>query len=168
VNEQKEPILIDNTDDYIASDTGTLIDHILIRYHEAHRDELSKLHALAERVERVHGCDPQSPKGLTVTLEALWRDMEEHMIKEESILFPAMRAGDDQRIEQPIAVMRNDHNNHAATITLIKRITSDMTPPDHACGSWRTLYAGITKLLEDLEAHITLENNILFPRFEQK
>jgi iron-sulfur cluster repair protein YtfE (RIC family) len=71
VNEQKEPILIDNTNDYIASDTGTLIDHILILYHEAHRDVLGKLHSLAERVERVHDCDPQSPKGLTITLETL-------------------------------------------------------------------------------------------------
>jgi regulator of cell morphogenesis and NO signaling len=93
--------------------------------------------------------------------------MKERMIKEESVLFPAMSGGGDQRIEQTIAMMRNDHNNHAVTITSIKQITPNITSPGHTCGSWRTLYAGITKLLEDLEAHIALENNILFPRFEQ-
>jgi regulator of cell morphogenesis and NO signaling len=62
--------------------------------------------------------------------------------------------------------MRADHDDHAQIIALIRRLTHDLTPPDHACGSWRSLYGGTGALLEDLAAHIALENDVLFPRFE--
>ena len=74
-----------------------------------------------------------------------------------------MRAG--AGIESPIAVMRADHDDHAEEVALIgSRSTS--TPPDHACGSWRRLYRGRPSLFDDLAAHIALENEVLFPRFE--
>ena len=36
-----------------------------------------------------------------------------------------------------------------------------------ACNTWRALYTGLAQLREDLINHIHLENNILFPQFEQ-
>jgi len=92
--------------------------------------------------------------------------MEDHMTKEEMILFPAMRAGGGAGIEHPIAVMRVDHDDHAESISLIRNLTADLTPPEHACGSWRSLYGGTETLLDELAAHIALENDVLFPRFE--
>lgn len=89
------------------------------------------------------------------------------MMKEEMTLFPAMRAGGGPGIEHPIAVMRADHDDHAENIALIRRLTCDLTPPEHACGSWRSLYGGLSALLDELAAHIALENDVLFPRFEQ-
>ena len=88
------------------------------------------------------------------------------MTKEEMILFPAMRAGGGAGIEHPIAVMRADHDDHAESISLIRKLTADLAPPEHACGSWRSLYGGTATLLEELAAHIALENDVLFPRFE--
>ncbi len=37
--------------------------------------------------------------------------------------------------------------------------------PADACGSWRSLYAGVEKFADDLATHIRIENEILFPRF---
>jgi regulator of cell morphogenesis and NO signaling len=62
--------------------------------------------------------------------------------------------------------MRADHDDHPETIALIRKLTSDLTPPEHACGSWRSLYGGTATLLGDLADHIALENTLLFPRFE--
>ncbi|MDK3073629.1 hemerythrin domain-containing protein [Sedimentitalea sp. JM2-8] len=149
------------------TETDALIDHILSRYHQTHRSELPGLIELAERVGTVHAGDPQSPKGLAEALTALGREMEEHMAKEEMILFPAMRAGGRPGIEHPLAVMRADHDDHAEGIEQIREMTDNLTPPDHACGSWRALYAGTDKFLDDLTAHVALENDVLFPRFEQ-
>jgi regulator of cell morphogenesis and NO signaling len=146
-------------------DTGALIDHIVTRYHQMHRADLASLVPLAERVERVHADDPEAPKGLARALARLARDMEDHMTREEKILFPAMRAGGGAGIAHPIAVMRADHDHHAETVALIRRLTHDLTPPDHACGSWRSLYGGTATLLEELAAHVALENDVLFPRF---
>ena len=152
-----------------ASDQATddLIAHILSRFHDVHRADLAVLHPLAQKVERVHADDPQAPRGLAQALMTLWREMEDHMAKEERILFPAMRAGGMPGIEHPIRVMRADHDDHAANIAHIRSLTANLTPPDHACGSWRALYAGTEKLFADLSAHIALENDVLFPRFEE-
>lgn len=151
-----------------SDETGALIDHILSRYHEVHRAELANLQLLAEKIEAVHGGDLQLPKGLSQAIKNLWGELEDHMAKEEVILCPVMRAGGTPGLEHPIAIMRGDHNNHAESIALILRITANLVPPDHACGSWRALYAGTAKFLDDLASHIALENEMLFPRFEQK
>lgn len=151
----------------VPNETDALIDHILSRYHETHRSELPNLIQLAEKVGMAHAEDPQSPKGLAEALTILLHEMEDHMAKEEMILFPAMRARGRPGIEHPIAVMRADHDDHAEGIQKIRDMTSNLTPPDHACGSWRALYAGTEKLFDDLTAHIALENDVLFPRFEQ-
>jgi regulator of cell morphogenesis and NO signaling len=121
---------------------------------------------LAEHVEKVHADDPDAPRGLARALANLCQEMEDHMAKEETILFPAMRAGGRPGIEHPIAVMRAEHDDHAENIALIRRLTHNLTPPDHACGSWRSLYGGTATLLDDLSAHIALENDVLFTRFE--
>jgi regulator of cell morphogenesis and NO signaling len=150
----------------VPQETDALIDHILTRYHEMHRADLASLMPLAQRVDRSHADDPQAPKGLARALTAFAREIEDHMDKEEMILFPAMRAGDDAGIEGPIAMMRADHEDHAEIIALIRQLTNDLTPPEHACGSWRSLYGGTATLLDELSAHIALENGVLFPRFE--
>lgn len=155
-----------DTDRVAPQDTGALIAHILTRYHAVHREDLARLVPLAEKVESVHADDPDVPEGLTSALMCLAAAREDHMTKEERILFPAMRAGDGAGLEHPIAVMRADHDDHAQEVTVIRGLTADLTPPDHACGSWRALYAGMDRLLHDLEAHIALENDVLFPRFE--
>ncbi|NNU82009.1 hypothetical protein HMH01_16345 [Halovulum dunhuangense] len=152
----------------VPQETGALIDHILTRYHAMHRQDLALLAPLADRVEQVHADDPDAPKGLARAIRALAREMEDHMAKEEMILFPAMRAGGRPGIGHPIAVMRAEHDDHAATIALIRRLTDDLTPPDHACGSWAALYGGTASLLDDLAAHVALENDVLFPRFETR
>lgn len=154
-------------DNAALQDTDALIDHILTRYHEVHRAELAFLHPLAQKVETVHAEDAQAPRGLAQALMSLWRAMEDHMAKEEEILFPALRVGGQPGIEHPIAVMRADHDDHTASIEQIRRLTANLTLPDHACGSWRMLYSGTAKLLDDLAAHIVLENDVLFPRFER-
>ena len=105
--------------------------------------------------------------GLAAAIRTLAGEMEDHMMKEEMILFPAMRAGGGPGIEHPIAVMRADHDDHAENIALIRWLTCDLMPPEHACGSWRSLYGGLSALFDDLAAHIALENDVLFPRFEQ-
>ncbi len=151
-----------------GTDTGALIEHILTRYHAVHRADLAELLPLAERVEQVHAEDPVAPRGLAQALARLAQEMEDHMRKEEAILFPAMRAGGGPGIAQPITVMRADHDDHAEGIARIRNLTNGFHAPDHACKSWRSLYAGTERFLDDLAAHIALENDVLFPRFEPR
>jgi regulator of cell morphogenesis and NO signaling len=145
--------------------TGDLIAMIETRYHAVHRRELPELIKLARRVEAVHRDHPSVPAGLSLLLERITADLEDHMRKEELVLFPLMRQGGHPMIAQPIAAMLAEHDDHGAHLRELERMTDDFTPPDGACTTWRALYAGLGKFTEDLMDHIHTENAILFPRF---
>ena len=151
--------------DSLPEDTEALIDHVLARYHAAHRRELPELIALAKRVERVHADVDDAPLGLATLLEAIGQDLADHMAKEEAVLFPMMRRGGNAMIGGPIAVMRHEHAEHVEALRALAELTNGHVPPEDACGSWRALYAGTRKLADDLATHMQIENDILFPRF---
>ena len=58
--------------------------------------------------------------------------------------------------------MRHEHDQHGVALARLEALTDDITTPKDACNTWRALYAGLTKLREDLMQHIHLENNVLF------
>jgi len=142
-----------------------LIDYILTRFHETHRRELPELITLAYRVEERHAEHPQVPHGLARMLEHVSEALEEHMQKEERILFPMMRAGAVPMIMGPIQVMEHEHVEHGERLRQLEALTNNHTPPADACTSWHALYAGTRKLVDDVMQHIHLENNVLFPQF---
>jgi regulator of cell morphogenesis and NO signaling len=143
-----------------------LIDHILARYHDVHRQQLPELIRMARRVESVHRENPNVPAGLAEALEAMEQELLGHMQKEEQILFPMLKSGGNPLVIQPIGMMRHEHVDHGGALAHVMTLTNDATPPAGACNTWRALYAGLTQFSEDLVNHIHLENNVLFPQFE--
>ena len=93
-------------------------------------------------------------------------ELNAHMLKEETILFPALKSGGSPFVGQPIAVMRSEHIGHGTELDKLMQLTHDATPPAGTCNTWRALYAGVAQLNEDLINHIHLENNVLFPQFD--
>jgi regulator of cell morphogenesis and NO signaling len=149
-----------------VSEPGALIDHILTRYHEVHRAQLPELIRMARRVEAVHREHPDVPAGLGDFLEQMEQELLSHMMKEEQVLFPMLKAGGNPMVVHPIGMMRHEHVDHGAALERLAALTHDATPPAEACNTWRALYAGIAQLNDDLINHIHLENNVLFPQFE--
>jgi regulator of cell morphogenesis and NO signaling len=146
-------------------DTPALIGHILARYHDVHRRELPELLRLAERVEQRHAGNPKVPAGLRAALQEAAAALEEHMAKEEQILFPMMMQGGHPMITAPIGRMRFEHVEHGERLDRLEQIAHGFELPEEACPTWRALYAGVRKLIDDVHEHIHLENNLLFPRF---
>jgi len=140
--------------------------YIETRYHLRHREQLPRLAELAQKVEKVHFGEDDVPEGLSAILRRMIGELEVHMKKEELIFFPAIRKGGGPGIESPIAVMRADHADHATEVAEIRHLTADLTLPLGACGTWTALYAGLNEFISDLEEHIRLEDEILFPQFE--
>ncbi|MCL4186815.1 MAG: iron-sulfur cluster repair di-iron protein [Rhodobacteraceae bacterium] len=146
--------------------TDALIAHILGRYHATHRAELDELIPLAAKVETVHGEREDAPAGLSDLLVQVFEEMDEHMTKEEHVLFPMMLGGGHPMIVHPIAMMRHEHDSHAEQLRALEHLTNGFVPPAGACRSWQALYAGLEKFASDLVRHMHLENEVLFPRFE--
>jgi len=154
------------TDAAPVHDAAELTRYIEKRYHARHREQLPQLAGIAETVETVHFGDEDVPEGLADLLIRMIGEMEVHMKKEELILFPAIRKGGGPGIENPIAVMRADHDEHDREIAEIRQLTGNLTLPEGACSSWSTLYSGLSEFIDDLTEHMRLENDVLFPQFE--
>lgn len=143
-----------------------LIEHILTRYHDVHRQQLPELIRLARRVELVHGGHTACPVGLTAHLEQMRGELENHMQKEEQILFPMISRGIRGMAIKPIAMMRQEHDDHSQSLAEIERITRGIISPEGACNTWQALYVGLVTFKKDLMDHIHLENNVLFERID--
>lgn len=158
---------LDGSSDRSAAprESAALIDHILSRYHDTHRRELPELIQLARKVEKVHAKRSDAPRGLADLLERMSIELQQHMAKEELILFPAMKQSIAVGLDAPIARMRHEHDDHGARLRELDRLTNGITVPADGCRTWQALYAGLAKLTNDLMEHIHLENNVLFPRF---
>jgi len=141
-----------------------LIEHILGTYHAPHKEELPRLEAMARKVNQVHGAkDPQRLQALEDTVIALRADLEQHMMKEEQILFPMIASGRGGMAGGPISVMEMEHDEAGAMLRRLRELTEDYQVPDGACNTWRALWVGLEDLERALHEHIHLENNILFP-----
>lgn len=149
-------------------DVDDLTRFIEARYHSRHRKQLPELAALAERVESVHFGDEDVPDGLADLLSRMMSKMEVHMRTEELILFPAIRGGGLPGQNFSVATLRADHNDYGREIAKIRRLTGRLVPPKGACRTWIELYQGLADLIVDLEEHIRLGNEVLFPQFEPK
>ncbi|WP_322866216.1 hemerythrin domain-containing protein [Aquicoccus sp. G2-2] len=149
-----------------VDDATALTHYIETRYHARHREQMPALAEMAERIETVHFGDENLPTGLATLLRRMIGELEVHMKKEELILFPTIRRGGTGAAE-PIAAMRADHDDQDTEVADIRRLTNGLTLPQGACQTWAKLYAGLDEFLTDLEAHLSLENDVLFPPFEQ-
>lgn len=146
-------------------DPGELIAHIIRQYHEVHIEELPEAVRLARRVEAVHRAKTDCPHGLADHLAFIFDDLQGHQHKEEAVLFPMMVQGGGAMIRFPIERMLAEHVDVGEQLDELARLTTDFTPPNGACTTWRALYEMCRKLDEDLREHMHIENNILFPQF---
>lgn len=141
-----------------------LVEHIIVRFHDPLRSEIPRLRAMADKVQRVHGEKDGRIAQLVRRLGWLAEELDSHIQREERVLFPALleERGDDYA--GPVDVLRHEHEEVGALLREIRQLTDDHTPPEGACGTWRSLWRGLADLEADLHEHMHLENNILFAR----
>lgn len=142
---------------------AALVQHILDVYHQPLRPELQRLYAMARKVESVHAEKSSCPVGLADHLQFMIGAVEDHLQKEEQILFPMIAEGKGQFAGMPIQVMVIEHDEHGESLRKIRRLTNNLQIPAEACTTWHALYTGLEAFESDLMDHIHLENNVLFP-----
>ena len=142
-----------------------LIRHILVAYHAPLKEELPRLEAMSRKVAEVHhDKQPETLPELVTVVAGLRAELEQHMAKEEQILFPMIRQGRGAMTGGPISVMEHEHDVAARALHRLEELTGGYEVPAEACNTWRALWHGLAALDESLRQHIHLENNILFPR----
>ncbi|MFV7772364.1 iron-sulfur cluster repair di-iron protein [Shewanella marisflavi] len=149
-----------------------LLDYIEATHHSFVREKAPLLIEYSQKMVRAHGEHYDEIKPFAGWIRALFEDLMPHLMKEEQILFPAIRAmangeqvnGCFGHIGNPINAMEHEHDQASEIIERLRTLTNDFTPPAHACTTWRICYATLEEFVADLRQHIHVENNILFPK----
>ncbi|QYK01149.1 iron-sulfur cluster repair di-iron protein [Shewanella sp. FJAT-53749] len=149
-----------------------LLDYIEATHHSFVREKAPLLIEYSQKMVRAHGEHYDEIKPFAGWIRALIEDLMPHLMKEEQILFPAIRAmangeqvnGCFGHIGNPINAMEHEHDQASEIIERLRTLTNDFTPPAHACTTWRICYATLEEFATDLQQHIHVENNILFPK----
>jgi regulator of cell morphogenesis and NO signaling len=161
--------------DWNSATAASLIDHILAKHHAFLRTELPRLAGMLEKVIAVHGDrHPESLPPMGPIYAEVKTELEEHMWKEENILFPLIRQLESAKLQGgavprmpvfgPINVMEAEHESAGNALRQLRKLSMDYLPPEDACNTYRALFAGLAEFEADLHEHIHLENNILFPK----
>lgn len=165
-------------EDWGNAPIGVLADHILHKHHTFMKTQLPRLDGLLTRVQEAHGAKHGDVLGnLRRAFNSLRFEIESHLMKEEQILFPAIKdidafmSGTGDRpvvhcgsIANPIRQMQYEHDSAGNTLVDMRQITENYRLPSDACQSFAALYDGLKAMEADLHEHIHLENNILFPK----
>ena len=164
VSEAPEP-------DWTTATLSDLMRHIQQRFHEPHRQELQRLGQMLVKVVSRHGERlPDVLLPLQATFETMKKELLDHMVKEDAVLFPAIVAIEQGRdvaglwIGRPIKIMESEHEAAGAALARMRDLTRGYAPPEGACPTFRGLYYGLSEFEREMHVHVHLENNILFPR----
>ena len=154
-----------------------LAEYIVQNHHRFVTRQTPVLRQHAEKVASVHG--ERRPELVEVAglVDAMLDDMASHMLREEQVLFPlikalarAQKSGESiedipmQTVRGAIQVMEAEHSESGNILERLRELTDDYNPPSSACMTYRVLFKELEEFDLDMRRHIHLENNILFPK----
>lgn len=153
-----------------------LADYIVTTHHSFVIKESPQILAYLEKVASKHG--DRHPEMLKVVelFAAVKEEMDQHMQKEELILFPRIKEIEKQvaegreiqinhtYLQAPINMMEQEHDQAGALMSEINKLTDNYVPPADACTTYRLSFAAMKAFEMNLHQHVHLENNILFPK----
>ncbi|RXJ44333.1 iron-sulfur cluster repair di-iron protein [Gelidibacter gilvus] len=162
---------------YDEWDLDFLSDYIVNVHHRYVRKNLPDITAYAQKVMEVHG--ERHPELIEINnlVKAVGADLLAHMEKEEIRLFPLLKTFVNRTKETAsqktltsnefqhfIMQHEAEHAFVGNEMNDIRKLTNYYTLPEDACASYTLLYRMLDEFEDDLDLHIHLENNILFPK----
>jgi len=158
---QKETNYADTTD-FTQLDNEKLIIHIINTHHSYLNEQLPFISRLASAVLRAHGKAHPELYDLYKDFHKLKTELEQHLIKEEAILFPAILSNQEEA--KCLLEVQDEHEVAGDILGKLREHSQDYTVPAGGCESYEKLYQLLEALESDIFQHVHLENNILFKR----
>ncbi|WP_225036742.1 iron-sulfur cluster repair di-iron protein [Winogradskyella sp. SM1960] len=164
------------TIDYKSWPLDLLAEYIEKKHHRYVEEKIPVLRQFLDKLCKVHGSRHPELFKINELFVASAGELASHMKKEELILFPfikkmvkakiengAVQSPQFGTVENPIAMMMEEHDNEGARFREIDALTNNYNPPADACNTYKVTFAMLEEFEKDLHLHIHLENNILFP-----
>jgi regulator of cell morphogenesis and NO signaling len=152
-------------------DPGFLADYIINTHHKYVLKTLPDLVYYTRKIASVHGS--QHPELIEVAklFEETGRELQQHLQKEEEVLFPAIRSAIQHStvelqsvISSEIERMSGEHEFAGGAMDKINELTSGYLVPEDGCNSYQVAFKMLRQFEDDLHIHVHLENNILYPK----
>lgn len=163
--------------DFNSWELDLLADYIEKTHHRYVIAKIEEIKPYLNKVVKVHGNHNPELKEIEILFNQSAHELTQHLQKEEMVLFPFIRNMVNSKIEQkplliphfgtvenPISMMKNEHQNEGERFEKIAGLSNNYTPPSHACNTYRVTFALLKEFEDNLHQHIHLENNILFPK----
>jgi regulator of cell morphogenesis and NO signaling len=164
--------------DWNSTSLVKLTEHIVEHHHAYLKRELPRLEQMmANVIERHSARHGSSLLPLRRVFQHFKQEIEAHIKKEETILFPAIEKHEAASaigaaspktpfgsFSNPIRMMMMEHETASWELDEMRGLTDNYTPPTDACETYRELLRRLQTLETDMHLHVHLENNILFPR----
>jgi regulator of cell morphogenesis and NO signaling len=158
--------------DYNEMSPTELVEFIIRVHHTYIKFNAPQILQYLERVATKHGDRYPFMQEVYECFTRIKAEMDQHMAKEERILFPRIKAIDGSEVgtedlsalRSMIAVMEKEHDEAGSLTENIRVLTGNYAVPEGACTTFRLALASLQAFEEDLHQHVHLENNILFPK----
>lgn len=149
-----------------------LAEYIVRVHHGYTKANMPQILAYLQRVAAKHGEHFPYMVQVHKLFSELTEEMDEHMFKEEKILFPRIKKLELldsmqmplEYLQIPIDVMEHEHDAAGNIMQRIRELTNNYTPPASACTTFKLSLSSLQAFEADLHQHVHLENNILFPK----
>ena len=161
--------------DWRTAPLTDLVDYIVDTHHSFLNRELPRLSELTTAILRAHGTSHQELSRVHKLFHGLKTELEQHMIKEEEVLFPLVKDYELDKtmmsLNRAVTVvdeLEEEHETAGSVLHELREITEEFAIPGDVCPTFCTTYEKLVELEGDLFQHIHLENNILHPRLRQE
>ncbi|PWA07170.1 iron-sulfur cluster repair di-iron protein [Flavobacterium psychrotolerans] len=167
----------ENNIDFKSWPLDLLADYIEKKHHRYVEEKTKAILPFLDKLCNVHGVHHPELFEINELFIGCAGELAQHMKKEELILFPfikkmvAATLTDELiapphfgTVQNPIAMMMEEHDNEGERFRKIALLTNNYTPPADACNTYRVTFSMLEEFEQDLHKHIHLENNILFPQ----
>lgn len=141
-----------------------LVEYILTRHHSYLWKALPETHGLLTDVLKAHGGRHPELYDVYKLYGQLAHEMEPHLIREETELFPAVANGERENCLALVHILEEEHEAAGSLLKQLRHATNDYSVPCDGCDTFRELYRKLVELEGDTLQHYHLENNILFPK----
>lgn len=147
-----------------------LTDYIEDTHHSYLREVLPVIADLLATILRVHGMNHKELFEIYKIFGTLKTDLEQHLLKEEAMLFPTMEQGNgkETEIKELATEIIREHEGAGELLVQLRTITKDYQVPADTCATFAKTYGMLEELEKDLHQHIHLENNILLKDYDYR
>src|SRR5438067_613733 len=151
---------VSDADDVTHWSVDRLIDHIVATHHAYVRSAIPTIGRYLKKLSDVHGERHPELHRVAAYFDQIGADLEQHLVKEEQVLFPYVRELAENAkqtcgailspfgtVANPIRMMEREHRDVGDGLRIIRELTRGYTAPADGC----TTYAVCMRQLDRFE-----------------